>query len=54
MKYFSAYERGFYDVPKEVSIDEIAVEIGLEGATVAEHLQRAERNLLSQQFAASE
>lgn len=49
-----AYQRGFYDVPKEVSIDEIAVEIGLEGATVAEHLQRAERNLLSQQFAASE
>lgn len=50
----TAYEMGFYDVPKEASISDVAAEIGLEGATVSEHLQRAERNLLSQQFTASD
>lgn len=50
----TAYDMGFYDVPREASIDEIADEIGLEGGTVSEHLQRAERNILSQQLTAKE
>jgi len=45
-----AYDMGFYDVPREVSTEEIAAELDLDASTVAEHLQRAERNLLSQQL----
>lgn len=41
-----AYERGYYDVPRSASTDDIASEIGLDDSTVAEHLQRAERNLV--------
>lgn len=47
----TAYDMGFYEVPRETSVDEIAAEIGLDGGTVSEHLQRAERNLLTQQLA---
>jgi len=47
-----AYDMGFYDVPREVSTDEIAAELDLDSSTVAEHLQRAERNLLGQQLSA--
>lgn len=50
----TAYEMGFYEVPKEASVDDVAAEIGLDGATVSEHLQRAERNIFSQQFTASD
>jgi len=50
----TAYDLGFYDVPREVTIDEIATEIGIDGGTVSEHLQRAERNILSQQLTAKE
>jgi predicted DNA binding protein len=39
---------GYYEVPKEVSADEIAAELNLDSSTVNEHLQRAERNLLEQ------
>lgn len=46
----TAYDMGFYDVPRDASTDEIAKELGVDAATVSEHLQRAERNLLSQQF----
>lgn len=48
----TAYQMGFYDVPREASMDDIAEEVGVDPSTVSEHLQRAERNLLSQQFAA--
>ena len=42
-----AHQVGYYDVPRQVSIDDIATEIELDPSTVAEHLQRAERNLLT-------
>lgn len=42
----TAHEMGFYEVPREVSTKEIASELDLDPSTVAEHLQRAERNLL--------
>ena len=48
----TAYEMGFYEVPREVSTEEVAAELDLDASTVAEHLQRAERNLLSQKFGA--
>ena len=43
-----AWEMGYYEVPKEVSADEIAAALDLDASTVTEHLQRAERNLLGQ------
>lgn len=41
-----AFDRGYYDVPRQASVSEIAAELGLDDSTVSEHLQRAERNLL--------
>lgn len=43
----TAFEMGYYEVPRNVSNEDIAVELDLDSSTVAEHLQRAERNLLS-------
>lgn len=44
----TAWAMGYYEVPKEVSADDIATELNLDSSTVNEHLQRAERNLLGQ------
>ncbi|RQG92299.1 helix-turn-helix domain-containing protein [Natrarchaeobius chitinivorans] len=46
----TAYDMGFYEVPREASVGDVADEIGLDDGTVSEHLQRAERNLLTQQL----
>ncbi|MBX0298157.1 helix-turn-helix domain-containing protein [Haloarcula nitratireducens] len=46
----TAWAMGFYEVPKDVSATEIAMELELDSSTVNEHLQRAERNLLEQLF----
>ena len=46
----TAYSMGYYEVPREASTEEIASEVELDPSTVAEHLQRAEHNLLSQMF----
>ena len=43
----TAYDMGFYEVPRETSTEAVAAELGIDPSTVAEHLQRAERNLLS-------
>ncbi|WP_137285727.1 helix-turn-helix domain-containing protein [Halorussus salinisoli] len=43
----TAYDEGYYEVPREVTTGDIAAELGVDPSTVAEHLQRAERNLLS-------
>lgn len=44
----AAYEEGYYEVPREASTEDIAATLGVDSSTVAEHLQRAERNLLTQ------
>ncbi|MHC3439116.1 helix-turn-helix domain-containing protein [Natrialbaceae archaeon A-gly3] len=44
----TAFDMGYYEVPREVSTEEVAAELDLDPSTVAEHLQRAERNVLSQ------
>lgn len=49
-----AFERGYYDVPRQTSVQEIAAEFELDDSTVAEHLQRAERNLLRTLFESSQ
>lgn len=46
----TAYDMGFYEIPREASTEEVATRLGLEPTTVSEHLQRAERNLLTQQL----
>ena len=47
----TAYERGYYEVPRDASTEDVAAELDLDPSTVAEHLQRAERNLLTEQLA---
>lgn len=42
----TAYQLGYYDVPRESSTVEVAAELDVDDSTVAEHLQRAEHNLL--------
>lgn len=44
----TAFDMGYFEVPRAVSAAEIADELGLDQSTVVEHLQRAERNLLGQ------
>lgn len=41
-----AFEMGYYEVPRTASSEDIATRVSLDPSTVAEHLQRAERNLL--------
>jgi DNA-binding CsgD family transcriptional regulator len=43
----TAYDLGYFEVPKQASIEDIAGELGVDPSTVAEHLQRAERNLVT-------
>lgn len=42
-----AFEGGYYDVPRGTTTKELALELDVDGSTVSEHLQRAERNLVS-------
>ena len=42
-----AFDIGYFDVPRGASTEEVAAELELDASTVSEHLQRAERNLLS-------
>lgn len=49
----TAFELGYFEVPRNVSTDEVADELGLDPSTVAEHLRRAERNLLSELLASA-
>lgn len=44
----TAYAMGYYEVPRSASTEDVAAEVGLDPSTVAEHLQRAERNVLGQ------
>lgn len=46
----TAYDMGYYEVPREASTADLAAELDLDPSTVAEHLQRAERNLLAEQL----
>ncbi len=44
----TAYDLGYFEIPREASTDDIAAELDVDPSTVTEHLQRAERNLLTQ------
>ena len=43
----TAFDLGYFDVPRSVSTADVADTLGLDPSTVSEHLQRAERNLLA-------
>lgn len=42
----TAFEAGYFAVPREATTDEVAIQLDLEPSTVREHLQRAQHNLL--------
>jgi len=42
----TAFDVGYYEVPREAATADVAAELGVDPSTVAEHLQRAERNVL--------
>jgi len=44
----TAFDMGYFEVPRAVAAADIADELDLDQSTVVEHLQRAERNLLGQ------
>lgn len=44
----TAYDRGYFDVPRRASAAEVAAELDLDASTVTEHLRRAEHNLFSE------
>lgn len=48
-----AYQEGYYEVPRQASAEDIASELQVDASTVSEHLQRAERNLLTQHLTAT-
>lgn len=43
----TAHDMGYYEIPRHVSTVDVAAELDLDQSTVSEHLQRAERNLMS-------
>lgn len=44
----TAHEMGYYEVPRQVSTADIAEALSVDPSTIAEHLQRAERNLMNE------
>lgn len=46
----TAFERGYYEWPRECTGEEVAAELGISSATFSEHVQTAERKLLALVF----
>jgi DNA-binding CsgD family transcriptional regulator len=44
----TAFDAGYFEVPREATTEEVAAALDLSPATVREHLQRAQRNLLAE------
>ncbi|WP_255167019.1 helix-turn-helix domain-containing protein [Natrononativus amylolyticus] len=42
----AAFERGYYEVPRGLTRDELAAELGISGQALSERLRRAHRNLV--------
>lgn len=47
----TAHEMGHFEVPRDASTADVAAELDLDASTVAEHLNRAQRNLLDELLA---
>lgn len=46
----TAYELGYFEVPRRASAADVAAELDLDTSTVTEHVRRAEQNLFSDVF----
>jgi len=46
----TAYDLGYFEVPRDTTADAIAQRLDLGRSTVTEHLQRAERKLVTRFF----
>ena len=44
----SAYELGYYDVPRRIKTEDLAKRLGIRGSTLAMHRIKAERRLLDE------
>ncbi len=44
----TAFERGYYEIPRRATHDDIAAALDLSGSTVDEHLRKAEHTLMKQ------
>jgi len=44
----TAFDGGYYDLPRKIDSSRIAGKLGLDKSTVAEHLRKAERTLMNQ------
>lgn len=44
----TAFDLGYFEVPREASTEDVADRLDLDPSTITEHLQRAEHNLLSE------
>ena len=45
-----AFERGYFDVPKSITLDQLAALFSISTSTLAEILQRGEKKIISQYF----
>lgn len=43
-----AYKLGYYDIPRKITTEELAQQLGLVDSTVVEHLRKAEQRLITQ------
>ncbi|HNU36416.1 MAG TPA: helix-turn-helix domain-containing protein, partial [Methanomassiliicoccales archaeon] len=46
----AALEKGYYDYPRSVSLQELAKSFGVTASTMGEILQRGERNIIREYF----
>jgi predicted DNA binding protein len=44
----TAFDGGYYDLPRRIDSSHIAGKLGLDKSTVAEHLRKAERSVMKQ------
>lgn len=44
----NAYQNGYYDIPRKISLAELAQDAGISLSTLAEHLRKAEQKLMKQ------
>ena len=46
-----AYERGYFDIPRRASLDDVAAELGISASSVSERLRRAQTQLIEETVA---
>ena len=44
----AAFQSGYFDIPRKMSSDELAVKLGIRNATFVAHRRKAERRLLAE------